>query len=164
MVFCHTLHQAEAVSELLQARTTGAADSALAGLEGGVGSAVRELRAQVIAQGGTRVFAARSIRSVENQQCVYCLSMFAVDPERLLLSKKIHPSNMRFTSREILRSACICVTVSYSSTQELCSRSLAQLCCADLHGSLPVFAESLVDGGHAVKPGKLCECSLYYQC
>lgn len=121
---------------------------------------MRQLRAQVIAQGGTRVFAARSIRSVENQQCVYCLSMFSVDPEHLLLLKKIRPSNMRCTSREILRSACICVTVSYSSTQELCSRSFAQLCCADLHGSLPELAESLVDGGHAVRLGKLCECSL----
>ena len=38
--------QAEAVSELLQARTSGAADSALAGLSGGVGAAVGSLRAQ----------------------------------------------------------------------------------------------------------------------
>jgi len=46
-LFLVVLVQAEAVSELLQARTTGAADSALAGLAGGVGKAVRELRAQV---------------------------------------------------------------------------------------------------------------------
>jgi len=43
----HTHTQAEAVSELLQARTPGAADSALAGLAGGVGAAVKQLRMQV---------------------------------------------------------------------------------------------------------------------
>ena len=41
------LLQAEAVAELLHARTPQAADSALAGLQGGVGSAVGALRNQV---------------------------------------------------------------------------------------------------------------------
>jgi len=43
----HACLQAEAVSELLQARTAQAADSALAGLAGGVGAAVGALRMQV---------------------------------------------------------------------------------------------------------------------
>ncbi|GLC38814.1 hypothetical protein PLESTB_000713000 [Pleodorina starrii] len=42
------LAQAEAVSELVSARTAAAADSALAGLQGGVGAAVSELRARCL--------------------------------------------------------------------------------------------------------------------
>jgi hypothetical protein len=40
--------QAEAVSELLQARTAAAADSALAGLQGGLGKLVSTLRSRIV--------------------------------------------------------------------------------------------------------------------
>lgn len=40
--------QAESVSELVGARTAAAADSALAGLRGGVGSAVSDMRRQCL--------------------------------------------------------------------------------------------------------------------
>jgi hypothetical protein len=46
---CRCGLQAEAVSDLLQARTAAAADTALAGLRGGLGAVVADLRARVIA-------------------------------------------------------------------------------------------------------------------